>query len=111
MTMTITRDTPLAWMGRAACRGMSRKIFFPDEFELPDEKALATCRLCDVKRECLAWAIDHDEAGIWGGLTEEERRKITTVRSRVKCPDCYSELVREEVGCEVCLSCGLSWPI
>ncbi len=38
-------------------------------------QARAVCRGCLVREECAAWALEHDERGIWGGMTEQERRK------------------------------------
>lgn len=102
----------LDWMGRAACAGMNRNIFFPEYEFLTDAAALAACGRCSVKAECLEYAIrTHQEFGIWGGLTESQRQAIDTTRSRAKCPDCRSDRIIEEVRSEVCISCGLSWPV
>lgn len=95
----------------ALCRGETTSRFFPEEFDAPDPAALALCRRCPIREYCAQYGIDHDEVGIWGGLTDEDRRKIKMQRSRVKCPDCRSYEVIEQVACEICLSCGLSWPI
>lgn len=64
------------WAARAACRGSDTNLFFPD----PDDRdsaseAKAVCAQCPVLRSCRAWALAHPaERGIWGGLTETERR-------------------------------------
>lgn len=64
------------WVARAACRGGETRLFFPD----PDDRecgaaAKAICATCPVLRSCRAWAMAHPaERGIWGGLTEAERR-------------------------------------
>jgi WhiB family redox-sensing transcriptional regulator len=35
------------------------------------------CRSCDVRAECLEYALEHDERfGIWGGMSERERRRL-----------------------------------
>ena len=45
--------------------------------------AKGICWLCPVKRECLEWALATDQqAGIWGGLTEDERRTLRGVARR-----------------------------
>jgi len=64
------------WREEAACRGMDPALFFPGPDEDP-ERALAVCRTCPVRDECLEWAIAaHERYGIWGGTTEQERRRL-----------------------------------
>jgi len=49
------------------------------------ELAKGVCRRCDVTDTCLAWAIENgQDAGVWGGLSEDERRalKRRTARQR-----------------------------
>jgi WhiB family redox-sensing transcriptional regulator len=99
----------LDWMHFAACEGMNTNQFFPEYNFLIEDRVLAACDRCPVKQDCLDWALDNDEKGVWGGLTEEQRTQISTVRSRVRCPDCRSDRVVEQDGSEICLSCGLSW--
>src|SRR5436309_1178268 len=61
------------WMDRAACRGLEPELFFPDDGADPAE-AIAVCRCCMVRRECLEYAQQHREPyGIWGGLTPRQR--------------------------------------
>lgn len=57
------------------------EIFFPapGHANVEDplvQQAIDICRRCDVREACLQWALNHDEHGIWGGLTERERRKL-----------------------------------
>ena len=112
---TMTRE--MDWQAQAACRGISRDIFFPEEFSLPNPAALRLCNgsktrpPCPVKGTCLQWALDYDEVGIWGGMTDDGRDKIKKTLHRVKCPDCQSYNVVAETRCEICLNCGLSWQI
>lgn len=70
-----------AWRDRAACRGSDPELFFPvgasgvalDEIEA----AKALCGSCVVKAECLQFALERNqEAGIWGGTSEDERRRL-----------------------------------
>ena len=73
---------PLALEG-GACKGEDPNLFFgPDaEFvsarQVREAKAKAVCAGCPVRDACLAYALDTGEAyGIWGGLSEDERRAI-----------------------------------
>ena len=69
-----TRD--LDWRDDAACRGLDTSIFFPAT-EDGAEEAKAICRTCPVQQACLDWAIaTRQEDGVWGGLTEKERRRV-----------------------------------
>lgn len=65
-----------AWMERGACRGVDGELFFPDRGASTRE-AKAVCRGCPVQAECLAYAMNMNEKhGIWGGLSERERRRL-----------------------------------
>ncbi len=72
------------WQPRALCRGNHSHLFFPpstferkDERERREARAKAICRVCPVKGDCLQSAIAIREPyGIWGGLTESERRDL-----------------------------------
>ena len=45
--------------------------------------AKAICMLCEVRMECLEWAMaTGQEAGVWGGLSEEDRRALRRARRR-----------------------------
>jgi len=82
--MTTTMQAQELWQKRAACRGPQAVMFFPpSHFERKDEKeqrersAKAICAGCTVRRDCLDYALDIREPhGIWGGLSEVERRSI-----------------------------------
>ena len=69
------------WRSRAACRGTSPELFFPDGVAEPALQAAAQakriCSVCPVRAPCLDWALVHGATiGIWGGCTEGERRAI-----------------------------------
>jgi WhiB family redox-sensing transcriptional regulator len=69
------------WRSRAACLGMDSESFFPlGTTGLALEqitRAKAVCAQCPARNACLDWALaTHQEAGIWGGLTEDERRAL-----------------------------------
>lgn len=69
------------WMDRASCRGLDPNIFFPNRGELTAQ-IKAICHGCSVRAECLAYALNGGEhVGIWGGLSERERRRLR-VRAR-----------------------------
>lgn len=99
----------LDWQSLAACRGMRRDLFFPEYEWMIEPSVIATCETCPVRDICRQWAIDHDEVGVWGGLTDEQRRAISAQRERVRCPDCRSEQIFNDGSSETCLACGLSW--
>jgi WhiB family transcriptional regulator, redox-sensing transcriptional regulator len=64
------------WAADALCAQTDPEAFFPDKGGSTRE-AKRTCLSCDVRAECLAYAVEHDERhGIWGGLSERERRKL-----------------------------------
>jgi WhiB family redox-sensing transcriptional regulator len=69
------------WRHRAACRDEDPELFFPIGTTGPAlgqiEEAKAVCRRCDVVSDCLTWAIESgQDAGVWGGLSEDERRAL-----------------------------------
>jgi WhiB family redox-sensing transcriptional regulator len=63
---------------QAACKNSDPEMFFPDSktFSVKVRAAKAICATCPVALQCLAEALYHTEAGIWGGTTETERRAI-----------------------------------
>lgn len=64
------------WMADANCRGLDPELFFPSRSEATGP-AKAVCRACDVQAECLAYGMNNGERhGIWGGLSERERRRL-----------------------------------
>ncbi len=79
-TRPLEREDVLTdWRETARCKEMDPDLFFPVGTTGPAllqiEAAKSVCRQCDVRDECLQYAIDsNQEYGIWGGLTEEERR-------------------------------------
>jgi WhiB family redox-sensing transcriptional regulator len=64
------------WQERALCAQTDPEAFFPEKGGSTRE-AKRICLGCEVKDECLEYALAHDERfGIWGGLSERERRKL-----------------------------------
>jgi WhiB family transcriptional regulator, redox-sensing transcriptional regulator len=73
------------WRYDAACKGIEPNLFFPvgntDPALEQTERAKEVCRNCTVQAFCLKYALDTREPfGIWGGATEEERRKMLRQR-------------------------------
>ena len=64
------------WQERALCAQTDPEAFFPEKGGSTRE-AKRICSGCDVRAECLDYALAHDERfGIWGGLSERERRRL-----------------------------------
>ncbi|MFE7774433.1 WhiB family transcriptional regulator [Streptomyces sp. NPDC057445] len=77
------------WRQEAACLDEDPDLFFPigntGPALLQVAEAKAVCRRCPVREQCLEWAMEHgQDAGVWGGLGEDERRafKRRTARQR-----------------------------
>ena len=69
-------DNPLAWQVDALCAQTDPEAFFPEKGGSTRD-AKKVCASCDVRGECLDYALSNDERfGIWGGLSERERRKL-----------------------------------
>ena len=73
----------LAWQDLANCRGADPDLFFPER-GASTRTAKSICRECTVREECLEFAIVSSEKfGIWGGLSERERRRIRRERALI----------------------------
>lgn len=67
---------PLPWQEQALCAQTDPEAFFPEKGGSTRE-AKRVCSRCDVRGDCLTYALAHDERfGIWGGLSERERRRL-----------------------------------
>jgi WhiB family redox-sensing transcriptional regulator len=81
----VEEDDPNAWKLKGACRARHRdgslvhnpEIFFPENraerYQRPGKKI---CAHCPVIEQCRAHAMVFDEFGIWGGLSEYDRRHL-----------------------------------
>lgn len=69
-------DNALAWQSDALCAQTDPEAFFPEKGgSTRDAKKI--CASCEVRAQCLEYALQNDERfGIWGGLSERERRKL-----------------------------------
>jgi WhiB family redox-sensing transcriptional regulator len=77
------------WQDKAACLEENPELFFPIGTTGPalDQiaRAKAVCQRCPVMSVCLEWALQtRQEAGVWGGLDEEERRLLRRTLQRAR---------------------------
>ena len=77
------------WRHRAACLTEDPELFFPIGNSGPAiaqvEQAKRVCNRCSVQDICLKWALDTgQDAGVWGGLSEEERRSLKRRTARAR---------------------------
>lgn len=69
-------DDDVSWQHKALCSQTDPEAFFPEKGGSTRD-AKQVCARCEVREQCLQWAIEHDERfGIWGGLSERERAAI-----------------------------------
>jgi WhiB family redox-sensing transcriptional regulator len=77
----IGREEIPAWMAEGVCAQVDPEIMYPDKGG-STRAAKAICMTCRVRVQCLHYALDNDERfGIWGGLSERERRKLARDRA------------------------------
>jgi WhiB family redox-sensing transcriptional regulator len=74
------------WRDHALCRDTDPELFFPvgttGQALVSQDHAKRVCHECTVQQACLDYALDtNQDSGIWGGLTEEERRSIRRKRA------------------------------
>ena len=77
------------WRTDAACLQEEPELFFPigtaRETLAQTEQAKAICRNCKVVDTCLSWAMEsHQDSGVWGGLSEAERRALKRHSARAR---------------------------
>ncbi|WP_308039731.1 WhiB family transcriptional regulator [Streptomyces sp. PSKA30] len=83
------------WAGRGLCRTQPDRMFVEGTAQ---NEAKAVCPDCPVRFECLAYALDHrEEYGVWGAMTERERRALLRRRPAVRS---WSEVFRAARTCE-----------
>jgi hypothetical protein len=102
------------WRASAACADYPDEVFFPHPND-DGRAAKRICAECPVARECLTEALTkREEHGVWGGLTEHERRQIIAPRHTNGLPTarCGTEsgyrrhLRAKENACAACRSAG-----
>jgi WhiB family transcriptional regulator, redox-sensing transcriptional regulator len=77
------------WRDRAACLNEEPELFFPigntGPALLQIEQAKAICHRCEVVDTCLEWAMESgQDAGVWGGMSEEERLALKRRNARAR---------------------------
>ena len=87
MTKRITHS--MDWRSRSACHDEDPELFFPigntGPAILQIEEAKQVCRRCEVREQCLAWALEAgQDHGVWGGLSEDERRALKRRKARAR---------------------------
>jgi WhiB family redox-sensing transcriptional regulator len=81
--MGVARDAVGDWSSAAACRSGNPDQLFVQGAE--QNRAKGVCTGCVVRLECLADALDSRvEFGVWGGMTERERRALLRRRPNVR---------------------------
>jgi WhiB family transcriptional regulator, redox-sensing transcriptional regulator len=72
---------PVDWQTKARCTEVDPEIFFPERGG-SSKAARAVCSNCDVRMQCLEYALNNKEQfGIWGGTSERERRRLRKERA------------------------------
>lgn len=97
----MTRIDPkeIEWQDDALCAQTNPEAFFPERGN-GEKEAKAICARCPVVEECLAYALKHrEDKGIWGGLTENERKNVSQPRRkapRKPKPQLSDRMVRDQ---------------
>jgi WhiB family redox-sensing transcriptional regulator len=74
------------WLPDAACAQTDPEMFYPEKGG-STRQAKSVCGVCEVRADCLDYALANDEQfGIWGGLPPRERRKLAKVLGKQKPP-------------------------
>ena len=72
----------LDWLDEATCVDRDPEIFFTPSFEKDAKKI---CKTCPVAKQCLLMALEKEfEYGVWGGLTEKERKLLKKPKARFR---------------------------
>ncbi len=80
LSRLLETDSP-EWKRQANCLGVEPDLFFPERGASTRE-AKEVCRGCVVREDCLEYALSNGEKfGIWGGLSERERRRVRRARA------------------------------
>ena len=86
MNFTNPHEDDRSWQDQANCLGVDPDLFFPERGASTRE-AKEVCRGCVVRLECLEFALVNGEKfGIWGGLSERERRRLRRQRAQSTAP-------------------------
>jgi WhiB family redox-sensing transcriptional regulator len=86
---TQTKEITMDWRDKAACLTVDPELFFPVGNTGPAldqiEKAKQVCGQCPVMDNCLQYALEsNQDSGVWGGLSEDERRALKRRAARAR---------------------------
>lgn len=110
----MTTPSPIVEWELARCKysPVDPELFFPEDYvQRADPAVLALCALCPIQGGCLQYAQENALEGVWGGLTDYQRRQLDRTRHRMRCPGCGSDAIILSGTGEVCISCGVSWQV
>lgn len=83
--------TPAVWTKDAVCASIDPELWFPEKGN-NSRSAKKICAACPVREECLRAALEQPERyGVWGGLSEHERRKLRPTTRTCKAEGCDAE--------------------
>lgn len=91
---------PELWTEKALCAQTDPDAFFPEKGGTT-KPGKRICQGCEVRDECLKYALDNDERfGIWGGLSERERRRLKRELpppppAQFTCKNCHTPFTKE----------------
>lgn len=68
------------WRKSAVCK----ETVYRPEFDKSPKRAKAVCRICPVASDCLKYALVHNEQGVWGGTTEEDREAMNRDQPEIR---------------------------
>lgn len=96
------------WKARGACKGLQDVMFADTEAGVRVAKAI--CDGCEVREDCLAYALDgREDYGVWGGLAASERRTLRrgprTEGTNAKCGTRSGYVTHRHRKEEPCSSC------
>lgn len=110
VTVLVPLGRVRGWRREANCAGVDPDLFYPERGGSKAlqarqiEQAKGVCAGCSVRMQCLADALEGQEAfGIWGGLSERERRDLQTRLPRVaRCARCGGRFTKTTSGAKFC---------
>jgi len=89
------------WMADAACIGKPQAWFFPGRGEATST-AKKVCAVCPVLGDCREWAMATNQRhGIWGGMSERERRRVRAARARQAAPNRFGPVPNRQRSAEI----------
>lgn len=104
-------EPPPNWTHGALCAQVDMDVFYPEKGE-STKSAKQICAGCDVREQCLEYALEHIERfGVWGGLSERERRTLLNGRTkrgekrRPPCGTANAYTYHRRYGEEACQAC------